>query len=172
MLNANLPRNQVFIDGDIACPVPHIPESIIAGLNWLPTLLRYARIVSKASTSLFCVGVTNKPGAYYLDVTRQLTAELEAWRLSLPDNGFRPGGGRRAESVYGVVLRYLVVFVYYLHANMLLVMSLTSLHHLQKAGDGVVQAQRQRAAATILDTSRKVLGMTTLIEVESHMNVC
>lgn len=168
--NAKLRHNQVFIDGDIACPIPHIPESAIDGIDWLITLLRYARIVSKALASLFCIGVSNKPSTYHLDVARQLTAELEVWRLSLPDNGLRPGGKTRPEVFHGPVQRCRAVLIHYLHSNMSLVMSLTTLHHSQK-GHGDVKSQRQKAAATILDTSRKILEITTLIEIEPQTNV-
>jgi hypothetical protein len=97
--------------------------------------------------------------------------EIEGWRLSLPDNGFRPGGEVGPESVHGLMQRQLAVLVHYLHANILLVISLASLRRLSRSSDPSIRAQRQAPATTVLETSRRILEMTTLIDVEPYTTV-
>ncbi|KAI8263510.1 hypothetical protein K4K53_008120 [Colletotrichum sp. SAR 10_77] len=85
-------RSSSFVDSDIFCPIPLVPEATVGDFNWFLHFIRFGRLLSRAYTSLFSVGVSGNSNSYYLDVISQLTDELEEWRSSLPDNGFKPDG--------------------------------------------------------------------------------
>ncbi|KAI8264866.1 hypothetical protein K4K58_011962 [Colletotrichum sp. SAR11_239] len=85
-------RSSSFVDSDIFCPIPLVPEATVGDFNWFLHFIRFGRLLSRAYTSLFSVGVSGNSNSYYLDVISQLTDELEEWRSSLPDNGFKPNG--------------------------------------------------------------------------------
>lgn len=80
-------------------------------------------------------------------------------------------GSVRPESIRGGIQRQVVIFLHYLHAHLILVMSLANLHHLPRSSDPSIQLQRQSAGNTILETSRRILELTTLIDVEPHTNI-
>ncbi len=72
------------MDSDISCPIPNIPEAAFGDFDWFLTLARHARLLSRGLSSLYSVGVTGSPNAYYLAVIDQLHSELENWRMSIP----------------------------------------------------------------------------------------
>lgn len=162
---------QVFVDGDIACPIPHCPESMIGGFDWFLILLRCARIISRSYTSLFCIGVGNMSTSYYLHTMSQLCQEVETWRESIPDNGFRPGGDVGPHHVQGAVERQVAIFLHYHYANIRLTISRARLHHLRKSKEPSANAEGKEASKQILDTSRSILELTSLIEVEPYTNL-
>ncbi|KAK1528289.1 hypothetical protein CPAR01_12847 [Colletotrichum paranaense] len=93
-------RSSAIMDCDISCSVPSTPESFFSGgFDWFLCFVSHARLLSRANTSLFSVGVSDNPGEYHLDIIDQLLDELEDWRNSLPDNGFRPGGWVKPHSI-------------------------------------------------------------------------
>lgn len=149
-----------------------MPESFLAGnLDWFLTFLRYARIISKAYAALFCVGVANKPASYYLHSIQQLEREIEVWRSTLPDNGFRPGGTVKPHAVQGLVERQAVVLVHYLYANIVLTVSRAKLHSLQRSPNNNDVKAQEAAARSIENASRTILELTTLVEVEPYTSV-
>ncbi|CAG9936387.1 unnamed protein product [Clonostachys rosea f. rosea IK726] len=171
MSSFQIGRSSVFVDGDISCPLPRVSEATFGGFDYLLSFLRYARIISRALTFLFCVGVANKPTSYHLETTEQLKKELEDWRLSLPDNGFRPGGTIRPETVQGPVERQAATFIHYLYAHMNLIINRNTLLHLVKSSDQAYSKERQAAASDIHKSCRLIVELTTLIEVEPHTNI-
>ncbi|CAH0020600.1 unnamed protein product [Clonostachys rhizophaga] len=171
MSSFQIGRSSVFVDGDISCPLPRVSEATFGGFDYLLSFLRYSRIISRALTFLFCVGVANKQTSYHLDTTEQLKKELEDWRLSLPDNGFRPGGTIRPETVQGPVERQAATFIHYLYAHMNLIINRNTLLHLVKSSDQAYSKERQAAASDIHKSCRLIVELTTLIEVEPHTNI-
>ncbi|TDZ28737.1 putative transcriptional regulatory protein [Colletotrichum spinosum] len=161
-------RSSGFVDSDIHCPIPIVPEAIVGEFNWFLPLICFARLLSRAYASLFSVGVSGNSNSYFLDVVSQLNVELETWRLSLPDNGFRPGGFIRPHAVPSTVGRNLALIVHYLYNSMLLTLSRTTLVYLQTDEDAAVAEQKAGCMRKILDASRSILELTTMIEVEPY----
>lgn len=134
-------------------------------------ILRYARIASQAHSSLLCIGAMNRPRDHYLDSIQQLEQAIEAWRMSFPDNGFRPRGEVAPQTVHGHVERQAVVFVHYMYASICLALSRATLHHLSAyVGESSVATRVQSALADISQASRSILVMTPFIQVEPCTN--
>ncbi|KAF6831218.1 hypothetical protein CPLU01_06916 [Colletotrichum plurivorum] len=162
-------RSSGFVDNDIFCPIPVVPEACIGDFNWFLHLVRFGRLLSRAYSSLFAVGVSGNSNSYYLDVIRQLTDELEEWRSSMPDTGFRPGGAVRPQAVPGPVARSLCLIVHYLYNSLLLTLSRTTLVYLSNSDeDTVVSGRKNASLKAILGASRSILELTTMIEVEPY----
>ncbi|KAK1974243.1 fungal-specific transcription factor domain-containing protein [Colletotrichum cereale] len=161
-------RSSTFVDSDIDCPIPVVPEATIGEFNWFLQLVRLARLFSRAYTSLFSVGVSGNSNPYYLDVLNQMDAELEAWQASLPDNGFRPGGSVRPQAVSGTLARAFALLMHYLYYSLLLTLSRTTLAYLTKSEDADVASRRCSKMKTISTASRCILELTAMIEVEPY----
>ncbi|KAF6817819.1 hypothetical protein CSOJ01_02256 [Colletotrichum sojae] len=162
-------RSSGFVDNDIFCPIPVVPEACLGDFNWFLHLVRFGRLLSRAYSSLFAVGVSGNSNSYYLDVIRQLTDELEEWRSSMPDTGFRPGGAVRPQAVPGPVARSLSLIVHYLYNSLLLTLSRTTLVYLSNSDEDMVVSGRKNAnLKAILGASRSILELTTMIEVEPY----
>lgn len=160
--------NKGFVDSDISCPIPVVPEATSGDFSWFLHLVRFARLLSRAYTSLFSVGVSGNSDSYYLDVIDQLNGELEEWRASLPDNGFRPGGILRPQTVSGPNARSLALILHYLYYSMLLTLARTTLCYLPVPETPAVTATKDDKMKTILNASRAILELTTMIEVEPY----
>ncbi|KAH0439637.1 fungal specific transcription factor domain-containing protein [Colletotrichum camelliae] len=145
-------RSSSFVDSDIFCPIPLVPEATVGDFNWFLHFIRFGRLLSRAYTSLFSVGVSGNSNSYYLDVISQLGDELEEWRSSLPDNGFKPDG----------------LVLHYLYSSLLLTLSRTTLVYLPSTEDASVLARKNSNMKAILGASRSILELTTMIEVEPY----
>lgn len=129
-------------------------------------LIRYARIASRAYSALFCITTADKPTGYHAETINHLSQMIEGWRLSFPDNGFRPLGDVPPDSIHGPVKRQVAITIHYLYASLVLSLSRAAIHHLPKSNDPTYLSKRKSALATIIKASRSVLEMTPLIEVE------
>lgn len=136
--------------------------------NWFLHFIRFGRLLSRAYTSLFSVGVSGNSNSYYLDVISQLTDELEEWRSSLPDNGFKPDGLVRPQVLLTPLARALSLIVHYLYSSLLLTLSRTTLVYLPSTEDSSVLARKNSNMKAILGASRSILELTTMIEVEPY----
>ncbi|CAI0645737.1 unnamed protein product [Colletotrichum noveboracense] len=161
-------RSSSFVDSDIFCPIPLVPEATVGDFNWFLHFIRFGRLLSRAYTSLFSVGVSGNSNSYYLDVISQLTDELEEWRSSLPDNGFKPDGLVRPQVLLTPLARALSLIVHYLYSSLLLTLSRTTLVYLPSTEDASVLARKNSNMKAILGASRSILELTTLIEVEPY----
>ncbi|KAF9878803.1 hypothetical protein CkaCkLH20_03703 [Colletotrichum karsti] len=161
-------RSSGFVDSDIFCPIPLVPEACVGEFNWFLHFIRFGRLLSRAYTSLFSVGVSGNSNSYYLDVIRQLDDELEQWRSSLPDNGFRPNGHVRPQALLSPLARSLGLIVNYLYNSLLLTLSRTTLVYLPSSEDASVLTKKSSKMAAILGASRSILDLTTMIEVEPY----
>ena len=156
------------MDYDISCPIPYIPESIFGEFNWFLSFIRHARLLSRAYTSLFSAGVSGKPRSYYLDTIAQLTEELEEWRMSLPDTGFQPKGTVRPHAVSNTRTRPLALHTHYFYYGISMILARTALLYLPESSEPAVVEQRNAKTKTIIDSSRAILDLTPLIEVEPY----
>lgn len=162
---------QSFVDGDIACPIPDVPEATSAGFNWFLPQIRFARLLSRAYTSLYSVGVSSNPSSYYLGVVEQLRAELEQWRISLPDTGFRPGGSIRPQAMLQRQSRSLALMFHYFYHSLMLTLCRTTLWAAPGSGDAEALARAERRKHQALLSARAVLELTAVIDVEPYTQV-
>lgn len=162
----------MFVDCDIGCPIPSVPESIFGDLNWFLAFARYSRLLSRALTSLFSVGVTGNPDAYYLAAIDQLSPELERWRTSVPAD-FRPGEPLRARKLLRdknteSLAMQAACWTHYLYCSFRLVLCRATLQ-LAAQCDGLVTPSRQaECKRLIMETSRSILELTALVDVEPY----
>ncbi|KAG7126273.1 ABC-transporter-regulating transcription factor like protein [Verticillium longisporum] len=167
-------RSSAFIDGDISCPIPHVPESVFGDFDWFLSIIRHARIISQTYSSLFSVAVANKPNAYYMDIIDQLNQKHDDWRMSIPDTGFRPGGLNPPSSIHCGVEREAAVMINYYHDGLQLTLARATLHRLSrlsKADDPLIAAQQKATMEAVLSASRSVLERTVLVNVDSHTSI-
>ncbi|KAG7117577.1 ABC-transporter-regulating transcription factor like protein [Verticillium longisporum] len=167
-------RSSAFIDGDISCPIPHVPESVFGDFDWFLSIIRHARIISQTYSSLFSVAVANKPNAYYMDIIDQLNQKHDDWRMSIPDTGFRPGGLKPPSSIHCGVEREAAVMIHYYHDGLQLTLARATLHRLSRlsrADDPLIAAQQKATMEAVLSASRSVLERTVLVNVDPHTSI-
>lgn len=158
-----------IVDCDIACPIPHTPDSFFSGdFDWFLCFVTHARLLSRACTSLFAVGVSHYPGDYYLDTIEQLTVELEDWRISLPDNGFRPGGQTKAHSIVDDQERTLALATHFLYYSFLLTMTRMALRHLPSSEAPPDSARRESAMKTVEHSASSLLELVPIIDLAPY----
>ncbi|OBR09152.1 Fungal specific transcription factor domain containing protein [Colletotrichum higginsianum IMI 349063] len=158
-----------IVDCDIACPIPHTPDSFFSGdFDWFLCFVTHARLLSRACTSLFAVGVSHYPGDYYLDTIEQLTVELEDWRVSLPDNGFRPGGQTKAHSIVDDQERTLALATHFLYYSFLLTMTRMALRHLPSSEAQPDCARRESAMKTVEHSASSLLELVPIIDLAPY----
>ncbi|TQN63611.1 hypothetical protein CSHISOI_11802, partial [Colletotrichum shisoi] len=122
-----------------------------------------------ACTSLFAVGVSHYPDEYYLDVIEQLTVELEDWRGSLPDNGFRPGGQTKARSIVDDQERTLALATHFFYYSFLLTMTRTALRHLSRPRRAPPDcARREAAMKTVEHSASSLLELVPVIDLAPY----
>ncbi|KAF6785941.1 fungal specific transcription factor domain containing protein, partial [Colletotrichum sojae] len=158
-------KSSGFSDCDISCPIPYTPESNFGGLNWLLTFVRHARLLSRAYTSLFSVGVSEHPDEYFLDIIDQLAEELEDWRAAIPDNGFRPAGLVGPQALIGDPGSHVLALVtHFCYSSFLQTISRMALRHLPASN----RRRREAALKTVEETSRALLEMTSFVDVAPY----
>lgn len=117
------------------------------------------------------MGVSSNPSSYYLGVVGQLRSELEAWRNSLPDTGFRPGGTLKPQAMTQRQSRSLALLFHYFYHSLLLTLCRTTLWAAPAAGDVEAHARAERRKQQALHCARSVLELTAIIDVEPHTQV-
>ncbi|GME36869.1 Fungal specific transcription factor domain containing protein [Neofusicoccum parvum] len=138
------------------------------GLDWLVTFSRYSRLVSQIYENLFAINATGKSATAYYSIIDELSANLEAWRASIPEP-FRPGAEFRARAFRGPPATTLAIFVQYLYYSVLLALSRATLH---VAATSVEHAARhQEGKRLLMRTARSILELTKYIEVETYTPV-
>ncbi|KAI8167102.1 hypothetical protein K4K50_007062 [Colletotrichum sp. SAR 10_71] len=85
-------RSSSFVDSDIFCPIPLVPEATVGDFNWFLHFIRFGRLLSRAYTSLFSVGVSGNSNSYYLDVITLLDMAAGHFsRIEYASGGTLPG---------------------------------------------------------------------------------
>ncbi|KAH8895218.1 hypothetical protein GQ53DRAFT_714837 [Thozetella sp. PMI_491] len=159
-------RTSSFVDYDISCPIPVVPEAVFNDFDWFLALAQHARLLSRALTSVFSVGVSGSSGAYYLAVIERLGDELEQWRLSIPVQ-LRPREPFRA-AVLPQSAKTAALWTHYLYHSFRLSLARVALH-LDPNQDGLVSSSRQsEIKAIIMETSRSILELSIYIDVEPY----
>ncbi|QKX53732.1 uncharacterized protein TRUGW13939_00812 [Talaromyces rugulosus] len=87
-------KSSTILDCDIGTPIPDTSKAVSGGFDWLRTICRFSRLISKAYTTLFSISATLLPTASVRDTLILFNRKLESWRLSVPEE-FRPGTSLR-----------------------------------------------------------------------------
>ncbi|KAK1639322.1 hypothetical protein BDP81DRAFT_512261 [Colletotrichum phormii] len=162
-------RSSAIMDCDISCSVPSTPESFFSGgFDWFLCFISHARLLSRANTSLFSVGVSDNPGEYHLDIIDQLLDELEDWRNSLPDNGFRPGGWVKPHSIVEEQERTVALVTHFLYYSFLLTISRMALRHLPVSEDSSDCSRRDETLNTVEHSARSLLELISIIDMSPY----
>jgi hypothetical protein len=159
------------MDSDIGCPIPYVPESIFGGYDWFLSLARYSRLVSRICSSLFSVSSGEiTTGSTYHGSIHQLSKELEAWQLSIPEK-YRPGERFSGRGLPGTLEMFIAVTTQYLYFNALLTLLRISLY----AGAGNVAPapapDQQETKKKLMRTACLILDLTKYIEVETYTSL-
>lgn len=150
---------------DITTPIPSVPESIFGTFDWFLTFARLSRILSRALTSLFSPGVSNKDIPYYVATIDQLCADLELWRLSLPEDR-RPGPLSNQYVFRKPVAGAAVLWAHYLYYGFRLILAKTYLQLTTGADGASVVEERVRSKEAMMSVTRSILELTPFIDVE------
>ncbi|KAI2777467.1 hypothetical protein F4815DRAFT_480894 [Daldinia loculata] len=167
IINFHFGRNSIFVDHDIVIPIPSVPDAIVGELDWFLTTARYARLLSKAMTSLFSISGTENPKTYYLAIIDQCETELEEWRMSIPAN-IRPSEPYRTHTLQGMVLRAAALGVHLLYNSFKLSLCRATLYLAANTSHVVSQARQAESTRNMMETSRSVLELTAFIDVEPN----
>lgn len=155
---------QAFADHDISVPIPIVPEAIFGDFDWMLATARYARILSRASSSLFCAGVTGKTEEYFLEVIEQLEHELEHWRLTTPVKG-DPNDTFRINLIETSILRTASVWTHLMYHSFRLALCRARLY-LAARTRGLVSVASQAESTNIMSAAaRNILELTAFIDV-------
>ncbi|KAI1206259.1 uncharacterized protein F4807DRAFT_234133 [Annulohypoxylon truncatum] len=165
--NFHFGRNSIFVDHDIVIPIPSVPDAIMGELDWFLVTARYARLLSKAMASLFSIAGTDDPKTYYLSIIDQCEAELEQWRMSIPDE-IRPGKLYQTHRIQSTMLRLVALRIHLLYNSFKLSLCRATLHLAANTSHVVSQARQAESTRAMMDTSRQVLELTAFIDVEPN----
>lgn len=155
---------QAFADHDISVPIPVVPEAIFGEYDWFLATARYARLLSRASSSLFCAGVTGKTEEYFLEVIEQLEHELEHWRLTTPVKR-DPNGTFRINLIESSILRTASVWTHLMYHSCRLALCRARLY-LAARTRGLVSTASQAESTSIMSAAaRNILELASFIDV-------
>ncbi|KAI0383502.1 hypothetical protein F5Y04DRAFT_26889 [Hypomontagnella monticulosa] len=165
--NFHFGRNSILVDHDIVVPVPSVPDAVIGELDWFLVAARYARLLSKAMSSLFSIAGTEDPKTYYLAIIDQCASELEEWRMSIPAD-VRPGEPYKTHAIQGALLRLAAVRIHLFYNSFKLSLSRATLHLAANTSNVVSQTRQTESTKVMMETSRSILELTAFIDVEPN----
>lgn len=160
---------KLFVDHDISCPIPSVPDALFGDFDWLLIYARHARLLSRALTSLFSAGVTGNPPPYFLGTINQLNQELETWRQSIAED-YRPGQTFQAHKLHamlqGDATRQVILWTHYLYSGFRIIMCRATLQ-LAASIEGLVSSlQQAECKMLVMEESRSILELTKYIDAE------
>jgi hypothetical protein len=155
---------QCIADYDIGCPIPATPEAHIDGFDSFVTLLRLARLCSKAYQMLFSVSATMKSPEEYLVAVDCIRNDLLDWKSSVPYK-FRPEDNPDTPPDPAVASFMLLRLHYQYYA---LVMSLCRLD-LHVGSKFTCQRSRMDAAQhQLMGAAKALIQLTTYIDIRPY----
>ncbi|KAJ5627383.1 hypothetical protein N7528_004810 [Penicillium herquei] len=152
---------QVFQDSNISCAIPDVKESTFVDYDYFFSFLRYARLVSRIHKNLLTISAIQQPASAYNSKVQGLLAELESWRLSIPER-FRAGEPFRSRLMREPLAQTIALMTHYLYLNASLTLSWTLLHFSAAKLETRQQVDLKRE---LMRTSRSVLELTKFIDV-------
>jgi hypothetical protein len=152
--------------------VPSISESesLFGEYDWFLASARHARLLSRAYTSLFSIGVTGNSREYFGATIDQLHAELEQWRMSIPEK-IRPGTAFWERSLPGPLMTPVALWTHYHYHSLLLALARATLHLESRPAEGSDPTRLLRSKQAIMQASRSILELTRFIDVQPYTPV-
>ncbi|OJD30283.1 fungal specific transcription factor domain containing protein [Diplodia corticola] len=169
-------KTSLLSDHDIGFAPPSHPEPAFQNFDWLTAFSRHGRLVSRIYGSLFAINASGKSASTYYRIIGELRAELESWRLSMPEP-FRPGedgGGAFRVRAFGgggagPPATTVAVFVRYLYLSVVLALARATLHVARTTEEEC--AKHQAAKRELMGAARRVLELCRYVEVEAFSHV-
>ncbi|KAM0284306.1 hypothetical protein ACHAO9_009230 [Fusarium lateritium] len=155
-------RASAIIDTNIITPMPYVPESNFGTFNWILTMARHCRLLSRAMDTLFSPGVCQKGSQYFLATIDQLQQDLEEWLTSIPEE-FRPGPSNQCYLLRGPIKGCIRIWVNYLYYSLKLVLLRSRLQITSHQSDDLT---RGICRDQLVAVSRSILEIVTYIDVE------
>ncbi|KIW94661.1 uncharacterized protein Z519_04638 [Cladophialophora bantiana CBS 173.52] len=160
-------RSSFFNDTDIGHCVPTVSEASFGEYNWFLAWSRHARLLSRAYSSLFSIGVTGNSREYFCAVIDQLETELQQWRMSIPEF-IRPGAPFWDNYLPGPLTRVVALWTHYLYYGLLLALSRARLHLESRPEEAATPTRQFDSNMAIIKASRSILELSRFIDVEPH----
>lgn len=157
-------RSSAFADHNISVPIPVVPEAVFGDYDWLLSSARYARLLSRAASSLFCAGVTGNTEQYFLEVIEQLENELEHWRVTTPVNR-KPNDTFKINLIESSLLRTASVWTHLMYHSFRLALCRARLHLAARTRGLVSMASQAESTSTMSEAARNVLELSNFIDV-------
>lgn len=142
-------------------PVPHVPESSFGSFNWVLTMSRHCRLLSRAMNTLFCPGICQKGAHYFVTTIAQLQQDLEQWRMSIPHD-LRPGPSYQYHTLRQPLKGSLGIWLNYLYYSLRLILLRSRLQINDPADNDLTRAE---CRDQLIDVSRSILEMVTYVDV-------
>ncbi|KAM0319409.1 hypothetical protein ACHAPQ_010371 [Fusarium lateritium] len=161
-------RASAIIDTNIITPMPYVPESNFGTFNWILTMARHCRLLSRAMDTLFSPGVCQKGSQYFLATIDQLQQDLEEWLTSIPEE-FRPGPSNQCYLLRGPIKGCIRIWVNYLYYSLKLVLLRSRLQITSHQSDDLT---RGICRDQLVAVSRSILEIVTYIDVEPSAPLC
>lgn len=143
-----------------------VPEAIFGDYDIILANARYARLLSRAASSLFCAGVTGKAEQYFLDVINQLEDELEHWRMTTPVKG-KPNDTFRINLIETSLLRTATVWTHLMYNSFRLALCRARLYLAARTRGLVSTASQAESTRIMSEAARNVLELAAFIDVDS-----
>lgn len=160
---------KLFVDHDISCPIPRVPDALFGDFDWFLTYARHARLLSRALTSLFSSGVIGDPPEYFLESINQLNQELETWRQSIPED-LRPGQTFQAHKLHsllqGDATRQAILWTHNLYRGFRIILARATLQLAASIEGLVPSSQKAECKTLVMEESRSILELTKYIDAE------
>ncbi|KAG5655282.1 hypothetical protein KAF25_010434 [Fusarium avenaceum] len=153
-------RSSAINDANIVVPIPHVPESNFGSFNWVLTMSRHCRLLSRAMNTLFCPGICQKEAHYFVTTIAQLQQDLEQWRMSIPHD-LRPGPSYQCHTLRQPLKGSVGIWVNYLYYSLRLILLRSRLQINDPADSDLTRGE---CRDQLIDVSRSILEMVTYVD--------
>jgi hypothetical protein len=141
--------------------MPHVPESNFGTFNWVLTVSRHCRLLSRAMNTLFCPGICQKGAHYFLTTIAQLQQDLEQWRMSIPHD-LRPGPSYQCHTLRRPLKGSLGIWLNYLYYSLRLILLRSRLQINDPTDNDLARGE---CRDELIAVSRSILEMVTYVDV-------
>jgi hypothetical protein len=155
-------RFKVLVDYDVGAVFPEAPEAVYGDFDWFLTMVRFGRLLSRTYEALFSVSATLSPPGTCLERLAYFDAELEKWRLSIPDE-VRPGEERDFGQLMARFCSSAALRLHYHYYSLVIALSRLKLHVTKDGQTNLLSESR----GTLVQAARVVIQLTKYIVTEA-----
>lgn len=153
---------KVLRDHDVGTPIPDVPEAVIAGFDLFFTMIRFARLLTKAFDALFSISATLSSTNTSRAAICMVNDDLERWRQSIPEP-FRPGGSFHPTRFPNHVSMRVALRVRLYYCCAVIAVSRISLHF-----EDSHSRQQAESKMALMNAARDVVELTRYIDAEPY----